>query len=374
MSVEQEFHFVKKEVEIPFKEPLITSRGTYTSRKVVYLCISFDGKHWGIGEVAPLPDLSKDRKLISEEETTKALRNFCKKVLKEETSRTPYASSQYPSLDFATTTAIAHLKQGGIECTQKDIESLRFMHMKFPAEQWKIVDTPFTRGESGIQINGLVWMGTLEEMKARAQAKIYAGYRCIKVKIGALHFEEELELLRYIRAQRTPEQLELRVDANGAFTPEEAPEKLRRLAEFGIHSIEQPIRAAQWDAMAELVKNSPIPIALDEELIGNLYRRRKLIETIRPDYLVYKPSLIGFTGMTFWIEALRNSKVNSKFWVTSALETNIGLNAIAQFTSLILQIDGTPKMAQGLGTGQLFTENVDIPLTIEGDCLYFNKK
>jgi L-alanine-DL-glutamate epimerase-like enolase superfamily enzyme len=164
------------------------------------------------------------------------------------------------------------------------------------------------------------------------------------------------------------------VDANGAFTPEEAPEKLRRLAEFDIHSIEQPIRAAQWDAMAELVKNSPIPIALDEELIGNLYRRRKLIETIRPDYLVYKPSLIGFTGMTFWIEALRNSKVNSKFWVTSALETNIALNAIAQITSLILQIDGAPKMAQGLGTGQLFTENVDIPLTIEGDCLYFNKK
>jgi L-alanine-DL-glutamate epimerase-like enolase superfamily enzyme len=371
---ESDMYIYFLDYELKFKEPAGTSRGTYTTRPVRYAFATLDRKRWGVGEIAPLPDLSEDGSLDTDT-LAKPLLQHLNQNVQEQKAPWEGMAQRWPSMGFGIFTAIRHLHHGGLECTEEDIESGRVLHMQFPPEQWVIFDSAFARGEKGIPINGLVWMGTLDEMKARAQAKIDAGYRCIKLKIGAINFEEELELLRYIRAQRGPEELELRVDANGGFTPEEAPEKLRRLAEFQIHSIEQPIRAGQWEAMGELVRTSPIPIALDEELIGVHDRKRELLQTIHPDYLVFKPTLIGIDAFFEWANLIAEEEGKPKFWLTSALESNIGLNAIAQLVAYIA--DQFPQyfdMAQGLGTGQLFTDNVPIPLTIEGDQLYFNKR
>lgn len=194
------------------------------------------------------------------------------------------------------------------------------------------------------------------------------GFRCIKLKIGAIDFEKELELLAHIRRHFTPEQIELRVDANGAFTPTDALDKLQRLSEFHLHSIEQPIRAGQWKEMSTLCASAPFPIALDEELIGINQRSRKieLLETIRPQYIILKPSLHGgISGSEEWMELAAERGIGS--WITSALESNIGLNAIAQWCATL-----QPTLPQGLGTGLLFTDNINYPLHIEGDCLWFH--
>ena len=211
-------------------------------------------------------------------------------------------------------------------------------------------------------------MGNFDEMYHRIEEKMQQGFRCIKLKIGAIDFNKELELLAYIRKHFTPEQIELRVDANGAFSPTDAYQKLKQLAEYQLHSIEQPIRAGQWKEMAELCKSTPLPIALDEELIGINDRQQKieLLETIQPQYIILKPSLHGgISGSEEWIELAEERGIGS--WVTSALESNIGLNAIAQWTATL-----TPTLPQGLGTGLLFTDNIDYPLHIQGDCLWFN--
>ena len=211
-------------------------------------------------------------------------------------------------------------------------------------------------------------MGNFDEMYHRIQKKMKQGFRCIKLKIGAIDFEKELELLAHIRRHFSPEQIELRVDANGAFSPDEALEKLKRLAEYRLHSIEQPIRAGQWQEMAKLCTETPLPIALDEELIGiNLPEKKvELLDTIRPQYIILKPSLHGgIIGSEEWIELAAERGIGS--WVTSALESNIGLNAIAQWTATLL-----PTLPQGLGTGLLFTDNIDYPLHIGGDCLWFD--
>jgi o-succinylbenzoate synthase len=364
------------QAHLPFKGPMTTSRGSLLQRDINYLFVTTDTKHWGVGEIAPLPGLSIDEDIDLPRIYGEVFAKINDNVIN---GRDPWEQleDRWPSVSIGIYMALFHLNHGGLECTYDDILSSRILSMEFPPEQWIIHDCPLTRGEEGIQINGLVWMGTLEEMKARAQAKIDAGYRCIKVKIGGIRFEEELELLRYIRAQRTPQQLELRVDANGAFTPEEAPEKLRRLAEFGIHSIEQPIRAGQWEAMAELVRTSPIPIALDEELIGQQDHRKELFDTIQPNYLILKPTLIGASTFINWMNDMRNRELGDGFWITSALESNVGLNFLAQTVSYLKELD--PQLlqhAQGLGTGQLFAcvNWTSIPLKIEGDCLYFNKK
>ena len=225
----------------------------------------------------------------------------------------------------------------------------------------RLWDSAFSRGEEGIPINGLVWMGTFEEMKQRIHEKITQGFRCIKLKIGAIDFNRELELLARIRDHFPAEQIELRVDANGAFSPADALEKLHRLSEFQLHSIEQPIRAGQWNEMARLCAATPFPIALDEELIGINRRDRKieLLETIRPQYIILKPSLHGgISGSEEWMELAAERGIGS--WVTSALESNIGLNAIAQWCATL-----QPALPQGLGTGLLFTDNIDYPLHIE---------
>ena len=232
-------------------------------------------------------------------------------------------------------------------------------------------NTAFGRGEEGITINGLVWMGTFEEMYQRLEAKLKAGFRCVKLKIGAIDFEKELDLIRHIRQTFTREQVELRVDANGAFAPEDAMPRLEALAQYDIHSIEQPIRQHQWQEMARLCVDSPLPIALDEELIGvnNPAEKVLLLDTIRPQYIILKPSLHGgMTGTREWITMARERNIDS--WITSALESNIGLNAIAQLTADIYGPNITTP--QGLGTGQLFTDNIPMPLEIRGDQLWIS--
>ncbi len=253
----------------------------------------------------------------------------------------------YPSIRFGLETALQNFHAGG---------------------SWKLWDSDFTRGQAGITTNGLIWMGTFEEMYARIEEKMQLGFRCIKLKIGAIDFEHELALLAFIRQHFSPEQVELRVDANGAFTPGDAMKKLEKLAAFTLHSIEQPIRAGQWEEMARLCHTSPVAIALDEELIGINERHRKemLLNTIRPQYIILKPSLHGgIAGAEEWTELARERGIGS--WVTSALESNVGLNAIAQWCAT-----RHPVMPQGLGTGLLFTNNIDSPLTMKGEKLWFN--
>lgn len=326
-----------------FKQPAGTSRGVYTTRKVWYIVLKDDAypMHYGVGECAPLPALSCDD--VPEYEDI--LKETCRRLEENECIDTEYLQN-YPSILFGCETALRHYQANSLQLWQ----------------------TTFSQGKEGIPINGLIWMGNFEEMYQRIEEKMKAGFRCIKLKIGAIDFEKELELLRHIRQHFTPEQIELRVDANGAFSPDEALEKLKRLSEYQLHSIEQPIRAGQWEEMARLCECTPFPIALDEELIGINKRDEKirLLETIRPQYIILKPSLHGgIGGSEEWIELAAKRGIGS--WVTSALESNIGLNAIAQWTATLM-----PTLPQGLGTGMLFTDNIDYPLHIEGDCLWFD--
>ena len=231
-------------------------------------------------------------------------------------------------------------------------------------------DTPFARGEEGIPINGLVWMGDFETMAARLEQKLDQGFSCVKIKIGAIDFSDEMALIRRLRDRYGSDRIELRVDANGAFSPAEAMDKLQQLKACDIHSIEQPIMAGQWQEMARLCEISPLPIALDEELIGvnTLERKRQLLDTIRPQYIILKPSLHGgMAGCREWIALARERGIGS--WITSALESNVGLNAIAH---LAAEVYGPAiNMPQGLGTGQLFTDNIDLPIAIHGDKLWY---
>lgn len=329
-----------KKYELNFKRPAGTSRGVYKTRSVWYLILEAEGKV-GIGECAPLPDLSKE----SPEQVELALKEICDSPMRF--VENPELLLDIPSVRFGLETAWLDLKNGG----KQEL---------FPSE--------FTRGEAGIPINGLIWMGDSDYMESQITEKIAEGFRCIKLKIGAINFDKELELLQGIRYQCCQNPVILRVDANGAFNPEEALEKLDRLAELDIHSIEQPIAAGQWSKIGQLCDESPIPIALDEELIGVNYReeKEKLLDAIRPQYLVLKPSLHGgISGCDEWIELAEQRSIG--WWVTSYLESNIGLNAIAQwaFTKNV-------KMHQGLGTGQLFTNNIISPLNIQGEKLWFN--
>jgi o-succinylbenzoate synthase len=218
----------------------------------------------------------------------------------------------------------------------------------------------FTSGKGSIPINGLIWMGDEQFMKSQIRSKIDAGFDCLKIKIGAIDFDTELSLIKAIRKEYDVETIELRVDANGAFSPLEAMEKLKRLSDFNLHSIEQPIRQGQYDAMAELCAHAPLPIALDEELIGihDVTKRGLLLQTINPQYIILKPTLVGgFSGSQSWIDLAEKQSVD--WWITSALESNIGLNAIAQWTYQL-----NVNRPQGLGTGALYTNNIEAPLKI----------
>ena len=225
----------------------------------------------------------------------------------------------------------------------------------------------FTSGKASIPINGLIWMGDEQFMKSQIRSKIDAGFDCLKIKIGAIDFDTELSLIKAIRKEYDVETIELRVDANGAFSPLEAMEKLKRLSDFNLHSIEQPIRQGQHDAMAKLCAHAPLPIALDEELIGihDVTKRGLLLQTINPQYIILKPTLIGgFYGSQSWIDLAEKQSVD--WWITSALESNIGLNAIAQWTYQL-----NVNRPQGLGTGALYTNNIEAPLKIDNGRLIY---
>jgi L-alanine-DL-glutamate epimerase-like enolase superfamily enzyme len=227
-------------------------------------------------------------------------------------------------------------------------------------DPFELFPSLFIEGQDSIPINGLVWMGDHEFMVQQMEEKIAAGFDCIKIKVGAIDFEQEIDLLERLRSRFRESEMTIRLDANGAFTPKNALEKLNRLAKYKIHSIEQPIRQGQWQDMAELCSKSPIPIALDEELIGIYDRERKLkcLEEINPQYIILKPALVGgFASSREWIDLAVGN--NTGWWITSALESNVGLNAIAQFTFTL-----GPEMPQGLGTGSLYTNNINSPLEI----------
>ena len=329
-----------------FKQPAGTSRGVYLERHIWLLTLTDDdlpGRQ-GLGECSPLPRLSCDDLPHDEYEAT--LREFCDTYCR--TGRIPYpALRPYPSMLFGLETAVLDLEHA----------------------DGRFFDTPFARGEEGIPINGLVWMGTHDEMAARIEEKLRAGFHCVKLKIGAIDFDEEESLIRHIRERFDSQTIELRLDANGAFAPDDALRKLERLARYDIHSIEQPIRQGQWEAMAQLCRQSPIPIALDEELIEVIDPARKtaLLHDVHPAYIILKPSLHGgMRGTREWIETAAGFGIGT--WITSALESNVGLNAIAQLAAHLYGPD--IRMPQGLGTGQLFTDNLPMPLQIAGDRLW----
>ncbi|WP_306350380.1 o-succinylbenzoate synthase [Flavobacterium sp. '19STA2R22 D10 B1'] len=317
-----------------FKQPSGTSRGVITIKETWFIVIEHNGKT-GIGECGILRSLSIDDRPDYE----KKLSWTCDNITLGEAALWE-ALLEFPSIQF------------GVEMAFQSLQ----------AEQpFLLFPSAFTKGEKSIPINGLVWMGEEGFMKKQIEEKLHAGFDCIKLKIGAINFEKELALLRFIRSHFTAEQIEIRVDANGAFNVIDASYKIFQLSEYKIHSIEQPIAKNQHDMMAELCSDTPIPIALDEELIGvfELEEKEALLLKIKPQYIILKPSLVGgFKGTKEWI--LLAEKYNIGWWITSALESNIGLNAIAQWT--FLQQNNRP---QGLGTGGLYTNNFEAPLVVE---------
>lgn len=324
-----------------FKVPSGTSRGVLTQKETYFLKVwdEHNPDCFGIGECALFKGLGADDRPDYEA----MLQTVCRGIDRID----EIDLSTWSSIHFGVETALLDLQHGG-------------RRMIYPSE--------FTAGKQAIEINGLIWMGDKRTMASRIDEKLVAGFSCIKLKIGAIDFDDECELLAAIRRRYRREDIELRVDANGAFSPYDALEHLQRLSAYDLHSIEQPIRAGQWEAMARLCEETPLPIALDEELIGITDSTEKLalLETISPQYIVLKPSLIGgFSGAEEWIEFARNCRVG--WWITSALESNVGLNAIAQLTATL-----PINMPQGLGTGALYTNNIPSPLEQIGDELRYN--
>ena len=325
-----------KKFTLKFRRPMGTSRGVLHQRDTYLLAVGeADCGALGLGECAPLPGLSPD-----------ARPDFERKL--QEVCAALHAGEAPAGLDLTTWPAVRF----GLEAALLDRQN-------GGRQRW--FETEFTRGRQTLPTNGLVVMGDFDAMLQQAFEKIALGFDCIKIKVGALDFDAECELLAALRKRYPPEQITLRLDANGAFTPESALEKLERLSRFGIHSLEQPIRPGQWDELARLCERSPIAIALDEELIGltDPAEKRELLRAVRPRYLILKPTLLGgLRAAEAWI-ALANEH-GLGYWVTSALESNVGLNIISQWTST-----RPVTTHQGLGTGQLFTANFPAPLRVE---------
>lgn len=326
-----------------FKQPSGTSRGILTYKETWFIVIEKEGKK-GIGECGILRGLSADDRPDYEEKLQWTCQNIHLGELKLWDELI-----EFPSIQFGLEMAFLSLKSEN-------------PFILFPSN--------FTENTKSISINGLVWMGDEAFMKAQIEDRIEQGFSCIKLKIGAIDFDKELDLLRFIRANFDEETIEIRVDANGAFNSNEALFKINQLSGFKLHSIEQPIKKNQTDTMAVLCKSTSIPIALDEELIGvfSVEAKQKLLQEIRPQYIVLKPSFVGgFRGTLEWISVAE--KFNIAWWITSALESNVGLNAIAQFTFLQNNL-----LAQGLGTGSLYTNNFDCPLTVSDGQLWYDTK
>lgn len=326
---------------LDFKQPSGTSRGVMTHKETWFIIIENNQKK-GVGECGILRGLSCDDRPDYEEKLAWTCANIHLGV-----NQLWEALIEFPSIQF------------GVEMAFQSLASEN-PFLLFPSS--------FTDGQKSIPINGLIWMGNEAFMKQQIELKLAEGFHCLKLKIGAIDFDEELKLLGYIRQNFTPEEVEIRVDANGAFNKSEALNKLNQLSGFKLHSIEQPIQKNNTDSMSELCKSTPIPIALDEELIGvfSLEDKEQLLLKIMPQYIILKPSFVGgFRGTNEWI--LLAEKYNIKWWITSALESNIGLNAIAQWTFLKDNL-----MPQGLGTGALYTNNFECQLEVSIGQLWFN--
>lgn len=324
-----------------FKQPSGTSRGLLKTKETWFIILEENDKK-GIGECGILRGLSADDRPDYEEKLKWTCQNIHLGLQKLYSDLV-----EFPSIQF------------GLEIAFKSLES-DYPFQLFPSN--------FTRGIDNISINGLIWMGDEAFMKKQIKEKIEAGFTCIKMKIGAIDFQTELNLLKSIRKEFTQDEIELRVDANGAFKYTEALDKLNYLSELNLHSIEQPIKQGQPQEMARLCEETPLPIALDEELIGVFSETKKeeLLQTINPQYIIFKPSFIGgWSGSQEWIDLAENQNVG--WWITSALESNVGLNAIAQWTYTLRN-----KLPQGLGTGSLFTNNFDSPLLVKNGTLQYD--
>ncbi|HAS35779.1 MAG TPA: o-succinylbenzoate synthase [Flavobacteriales bacterium] len=328
---------------LQFKKPAGTSRGVMHKKETYFIIKQgHDGK-FGIGECGIFRGLSVDDRVNYED----MLQQVCNKW--DEYKDHPEYLNDWPSIQF------------GLEQCVRSFES--------EGSAFTLFDTSFVKGNEGIWTNGLIWMGDPEYMRQQIETKLREKFRCIKLKIGALELEEEIELIQFIRESNGGKAIEIRLDANGAFSPRKAAKVLEKLSEYNIHSIEQPIKAGNLFAMKELCENSPIPIALDEELIGVHNRNAKddLLSRLKPAYIILKPSLLGgFAACEEWIDIAREHQI--KWWATSALESNIGLNAIAQWVAQF-----NLKLPQGLGTGGLFTNNFISPLVMNGEELRTDK-
>jgi chloromuconate cycloisomerase len=331
-----------KKYTLNFKLPAGTSRGVMLEKETWFLLIEKNGRI-GIGECGILRGLSADDRTDYQEKLHWVDKNIHigqQKLLEE--------LLEFPSIQF------------GVEQAFLSVEN---------EDPYILYPSQFTQGKKSIPINGLVWMGTPEFMKQQIKEKIEKGFQCIKMKIGAIDFETEINILKQLRKEFSVKDIEIRVDANGAFSTSDVFEKLKRLADLQLHSIEQPIKAGQLQQMVELCASSPLPIALDEELIGVFHKeeKEKLLKEIQPQYIILKPSLTGgYKGNSEWISIAQ--KYNIGYWITSALESNIGLNAIAQWTFTL-----QPQIPQGLGTGSLYTNNIPSPLIVEKGELHYGE-
>ena len=322
---------------LQFKRPSGTSRGILINKDSWFIEFTENDKK-GVGECSLLSGLSYD--------DTPGFENQLALLCSAINQRTPLPDlQQWPAIRMGYEMALLDLAQD---------------------QPFELYPSDFSNGKDCIPINGLVWMGTFDYMSQQIKSLLKKGFDCIKLKIGAIHFEEELTLLTQIRKEFDAKEVKLRVDANGAFAPGDALEKLKRLSDFDLHSIEQPIAVNQWQAMRYLSEKSPLPIALDEELIGRFSEEEclTLLDVIQPAFIILKPSLLGgFRASSQWIQWAERQGIG--WWVTSALESNVGLNAIAQWT-----YQQEYKGHQGLGTGSLFTNNFESPLVIKKGCLW----
>ncbi|UII24930.1 o-succinylbenzoate synthase [Fulvivirga maritima] len=338
---------------LDFKFDAGTSRGVLKTKDTFFIKIwdSSSPEKFGLGECGPLKGLSVDDRSDLDEHIEKVLNAVSEQKSLPQNKEEAYllanelVGADFPSIRFGLETALLDLLNGG---------------------ERKLFNNDFVLKQQPLPINGLIWMGEMDFMKSQVDRKIEEGYTCIKMKIGAIDFEKEFELLSYIRSKDT--ECVLRVDANGGFSTQEAQQKLERLAELNLHSIEQPIKQHQWTEMSRLCETSPVPIALDEELIG-VYAKAdkiKLLEELKPQYIILKPTLLGgFQSCLEWLSLAEARGIG--WWLTSALESNIGLNAICQFAAE-LQAPGH----QGLGTGKLYHNNIASPLEVVGDFIRYN--
>jgi O-succinylbenzoate synthase len=324
-------------------KPAGTSRGVLHHKPSWFLFLSDDNNPEirGIGECSIIPGLSRE----TEEMVDHKIDAVCRIINQDGLAAIPELP-EYPSVAFGLETALLDLKTGG---------------------RRELFSSDFTKGMSFIRINGLIWMGSTASMLKQIEEKLNQGFKCLKFKIGSLHPEDELQLLRSVRTRFNAQELELRLDANGAFGINTVMEMLKKLAELEVHSIEQPIKPGQWEEMARLCMHSPVPVALDEELLGKhtWEEKRSLVSAIHPQYLIIKPGLLGgFQQAGEYISLAKQE--NTGWWITSALESNIGLNAIAQWTFMLGN-----SLAQGLGTGRIYRHNIICPLVLKGEKMFY---